>query len=268
MQKTRFTLFNLFVKGKVARFVSLMSLIVVFSFITLLLRAENEEKQGIDEKFTNSLQYQPISIDDFDIGDEYVFEQIGKASWYGNRFHNKKTANGERYNKNKLSAAHKKLPFGTILKVTDEETGNMTFVRINDRGPFVKNRVIDLSLEAVETLGGNCRSKVKLEGILRRNILNSREFDEPFALAYSFDEDVACVPAKVFNILDSTNDFHDAVEIYKKMREEHTDFSVFLIEPLNYALDDKDEQAGLFYVGFFQPDRHSLVKDLIIKSIY
>ena len=79
--------------------------------------------------------------------------QKGVASWYGPGFHGKKTANGERFNTNDLTAAHKTLPFGTQLRVTNERTGKSVVVRINDRGPYAHGRVIDLSKAAAEAVG-------------------------------------------------------------------------------------------------------------------
>ncbi|TDR85399.1 rare lipoprotein A [Enterovirga rhinocerotis] len=77
----------------------------------------------------------------------------GVASWYGPRFHGRKTASGERFNQNDMTAAHRTLPFGTRVKVVDETTGRSVVVRINDRGPFAHGRVIDLSKAASEALG-------------------------------------------------------------------------------------------------------------------
>ena len=79
--------------------------------------------------------------------------QSGAASWYGPGFHGKKTANGERFNTNDLTAAHKTLPFGTQLRVTNERTGKSVVVRINDRGPYAHGRVIDLSKAAAQAVG-------------------------------------------------------------------------------------------------------------------
>ena len=72
----------------------------------------------------------------------------GKASWYGKNFHGRLTASGERYNIEKYTAAHKTLPFGSIVRVTNISTNKSVDVKINDRGPFVKGRVIDLSPKA------------------------------------------------------------------------------------------------------------------------
>ncbi|MGH8831835.1 MAG: septal ring lytic transglycosylase RlpA family protein [Polaromonas sp.] len=77
----------------------------------------------------------------------------GQASWYGPRFHGRRTANGERYDMHALTAAHKTLPFGTLVRVRSLVTGREVDVRINDRGPFGPGRVIDLSRAAAEALG-------------------------------------------------------------------------------------------------------------------
>lgn len=76
----------------------------------------------------------------------------GIASWYGPNFHGKITANGERYDMNDYTAAHKTLPFNTVLRVDNVENGKSVIVRINDRGPYVANRIIDLSRRAAADL--------------------------------------------------------------------------------------------------------------------
>lgn len=79
--------------------------------------------------------------------------ETGYASFYADRFHGKKTASGESYNKNLFTAAHRSLPFGTMVKVTRVDNQKSVVVRVNDRGPFVKGRVIDLSRAAARQLG-------------------------------------------------------------------------------------------------------------------
>ena len=78
--------------------------------------------------------------------------ETGLASWYGPKFHGRTTANGERYNMNGLTAAHKTLPFNTVVRVENVDNGRTVDVRINDRGPFVGNRIIDLSRRAAEEI--------------------------------------------------------------------------------------------------------------------
>jgi len=74
--------------------------------------------------------------------------QIGRASYYGKKFHGKPTANGEIFNMYKLTAAHRVLPLGTVIKVTHMENGRWVEVKVNDRGPFIEGRVLDLSFAA------------------------------------------------------------------------------------------------------------------------
>ena len=91
--------------------------------------------------------------------------QSGVASYYGKGLHGSRTANGERHNRNEMVAAHKSLPFGTKVKVTNLSNGKEVVVRINDRGPFIKGRVIDLSYGAFSKIEnpGKGITKVKLE---------------------------------------------------------------------------------------------------------
>lgn len=81
------------------------------------------------------------------------FVQTGIASWYGEDFNGKKTSNGETYDMHAMTAAHKTLPLGVFVKVKNTANGNETIVRVNDRGPFVKGRIIDLSYSAAKALG-------------------------------------------------------------------------------------------------------------------
>lgn len=78
--------------------------------------------------------------------------EYGEASWYGQPYHGRQTASGEKYNMNDLTAAHKTLPFGTKVKVTRLDSGDSVVVRINDRGPFVRGRIIDLSKEGAKEI--------------------------------------------------------------------------------------------------------------------
>ena len=81
------------------------------------------------------------------------FRQVGLASWYGPGFHGRLTASGERFDQNGLTAAHRKLPLGSEVTVTNLENGRSIVVEINDRGPYVAGRVIDLSKAAARRLG-------------------------------------------------------------------------------------------------------------------
>jgi len=87
----------------------------------------------------------------------------GLASWYGNRFHGRRTASGERYDMHAFTAAHKTLPFGTKVRVRSVHTGKEVVVRINDRGPYKHQRIIDLSQAAINALGVRHRGVTVVE---------------------------------------------------------------------------------------------------------
>ena len=86
----------------------------------------------------------------YPLPDSYGFVQYGKASWYGKDFHGRPTSSGEIYDMHKMTAAHKTIPLGTYVKVLNLSNNRETIVKINDRGPFVKGRIIDLSYAAAK----------------------------------------------------------------------------------------------------------------------
>lgn len=99
--------------------------------------------------------------------------ETGGASWYGPGFHGRKTANGERYNQNAVSCAHKKIRLGSVIRVTDTRSGKSVVCRVNDRGPYIKGRIVDLSKAAAIRLGmikrGTARVRLEiLKGASRR----------------------------------------------------------------------------------------------------
>jgi rare lipoprotein A len=94
----------------------------------------------------NVKTYYPITSSD-------GYREKGVASWYGKKFHGRKTSNGETYNMYAMTAAHKTLPMDTVLLVKNRENRKETVVRINDRGPFVRGRIVDLSYKAANEIG-------------------------------------------------------------------------------------------------------------------
>lgn len=118
--------------------------------------------------------------------ENYSYNETGIASWYGSKFHNNLTANGEIYDMNTLTAAHKTLPLPSVVRVTNLENGRSLVLRVNDRGPFVNNRVIDISRRGSQLLGfkeqGTAKVRVELlpkeSKDLKNKIINSKtKFD-------------------------------------------------------------------------------------------
>ena len=117
---------------------------------------------------------------------DYDYDEVGIASWYGPKFNGKKTANGEIFDQNKVSAAHKTLPMPTIVKVINLENKKELILKINDRGPFVNGRIIDLSKEAARQLGfldeGTAKVRVIVQEVesrrLAMNLQNNTRKDQ------------------------------------------------------------------------------------------
>ncbi|MFJ4196754.1 septal ring lytic transglycosylase RlpA family protein [Pseudomonas sp. NPDC089534] len=99
--------------------------------------------------------------------DPHGYDQTGVASYYGAKHHGKRTASGEPFNQNALTAAHRQLPFGTRVKVTNLKNDRSCVVRINDRGPHTRGRLIDLSREAAQRLGmiGSGTARVRVQAL-------------------------------------------------------------------------------------------------------
>lgn len=122
--------------------------------------------------------------------EDQFYDQTGIASWYGQDFHGKATANGERYDMNALTAAHRTLPMPVVVRVTNLENGRSLRLRVNDRGPYARGRIIDLSRRAAQLLGfhenGTARVRVQFEG--RAEVGASPPQDE---------DEIAAGPAKI-----------------------------------------------------------------------
>lgn len=124
-------------------------------------RSDSSRPRAIQKPYVvNGERYEPLSSHE-------GFVQKGIASWYGADFHGKKTSTGEIYDMYAMTAAHKTLPFGIHVKVMNQQNGRETVVRINDRGPFVGGRIIDLSYSAAKELGvlQSGTSPVKIEAL-------------------------------------------------------------------------------------------------------
>jgi rare lipoprotein A len=145
------------------KFRILLPIMLLFSLMGLQLLPNNdgqnesnkslatEKRSNLIPGFTNTVKVELTELGTM------------KASWYGPRFHGRYTANGEKYDQEGYTAAHKNLPFGTLLKLTNEENNKSVVVRINDRGPYIPGRQIDLSKRAATELDSYHKGVVKLK---------------------------------------------------------------------------------------------------------
>jgi len=183
------------------------------------------------------------------------FVEIGEASWYGPGFHGRKTANGERFDTYEMTAAHKTLPFGTLLKVTNLENNLYTVVRINDRGPYIRGRIIDLSRAAKDAIGMGGTAQVKIEQIteeeaelLRQGIDPREKIDETqidtneFKTTELLDQNVEA-ESKVFVEFQSEDGTTDDFELNKNLKT-NGNLKIKIITPKTE--EDKQEESNLY----------------------
>jgi rare lipoprotein A len=170
--------------------------------------------QDLTEQFAASEneEFQEYRFEE-NIASKYSLDISGSASYYADKFHDRLTANGERFDMNDYSAAHKTLPFGTILRVTNIRNGKKTFVRINDRGPYAGDRIIDLSKQSAKDLGHLGLYRVKLEGF-KMGQRKFRDSEKDYYFGLSYDEDLVCIPKDHYRFIDSTFKFGDIVRMY------------------------------------------------------
>lgn len=148
------------------------------------------------------------------------FTEEGIASWYGPGFHGRKTANGERFNTNDMTAAHKTLPFNTLVKVINLDNGLETIVRINDRGPFKRGRIIDLSHASKSIIGMDGLAKVRIEVITPEDLEQQEAEEERELLPINLFEETLPVSSMIFIEYDSEiqeNDNSLSDEEFKKI---------------------------------------------------
>ena len=165
----------------------------------------------------NGISYKPQYYDHY--------EEIGIASWYGDHFHNKSTANGDIFSRFLLTAAHKTLPMPSFVEVTNLENHKRVIVKVNDRGPFVEKRIIDLSEQAAVALGfrdkGTAKVRVLYLGKMSKNMLHKQLSNHirHAELAESHRKDLIAATTSVGYIL-KVNKASHAKKIASKLRRQ------------------------------------------------
>lgn len=169
----------------------------------------------------------------------YSALQAGKSSYYGHKFHNRKTASGERFDLYAFTAAHKKLPFGTIVKVTNQSNQRSVLVRINDRGPFVKGRIIDLSYQAARTIGALGIPKVEVEYFEHEELRT--DYDSTYFVGYSVTQPLLVIKQSFVNMVDSSSNWNAIANTYMHDHAANKDMYIFMRN-----VSDKTPQ---YYIG-------------------
>ncbi|MCQ4240306.1 septal ring lytic transglycosylase RlpA family protein [Stutzerimonas stutzeri] len=187
----------------------------------------------------------------YPIGDGRNYRETGTASWYGTKFHGQPTANGEKYDLYGMSAAHKTLPLPSYVRVTNIDNSKTVVLRVNDRGPFYSDRIIDLSFAAAKKLGfaESGTARVKVEGIDPVQWWADRGQQPPMVLAQ---------PQKVASQV-AVSTLAQPVENYTPPPAQHAGATL----PVEVGNGDGAVASGLFLqVGAFaNPDAAQLLRD-------
>lgn len=233
-------------KSQVFKFLwlSLIPLVVLISIQFLVVAQVSDGSEDLETSIIQNSDDYLTDILKNDISSHYLFSFSGKASHYAHRFHNRKTASGERFNMFENTAAHRKLPFGTIIKVTNLANGQTTLVKINDRGPHVSKRVLDLSYGAAKEIEGLGLPQLKIEGFLRGKHNIGTKFNQDYVYAYSLNQSPVCVPRTIASIVDSCDDFQQAYEMYQSMLKK-SESNTFLF----VSSDGNPNDGDKYYIG-------------------
>lgn len=220
-----------------------------FGFIVQAQNTPAYAATGISN--TQDFDNTTITPTDVEIIEQPTYEATGMASWYGGGFHGGKTACGEKYDMNAFTAAHKTLPFGTILRVTNLENGKNVLVRVTDRGPFLKNRIIDLSSAAAKEINLGV-GEVKIEAFLPFEESETESFNEPDYLI-AFSPDLSPVTIKTeLTVIQETDNFTQAMKMWKKLRDKGQEvyFTIHKIDQNTGKKANSTETANSSY--FYQ----------------
>ena len=229
------------------------SIIIIFVSVLLLTEAEDSLNQPlIFEDNPTQKQETPNYQNYIDsLNQTSYYSQIGIASYYGNRFHNRKTASGLRYDMAKFTAAHRTINFGNILRITNQKSGLSTLAIINDRGPFIKKRILDLSKASAKQIEGIGIPKVKLETLNLPDSLPEFIANRLY-LAFSIDCEPKFVDQSQIVLLRESNEFSEIVELLHQTRENtHSNEFYLIVKASNYGTLSQDNQ---YWLGTIQPN--------------
>ena len=191
--------------GVFARIAIFVVVVVLVMSVSLLVQAHDAPTPVVEAAEVATPEPAPV-VEQLEMSDV----PDGLASWYGADFHGRRTASGARYDMNELTAAHKTLPFGTLLRVVNEQTGKAVLVEVTDRGPFVKRRVVDLSRAAAKFLNVSV-SPVAVDAIRKDDVLRFYEKNDSTFMVFTSDFKPLAVRKQALSIIGQPGSLTSAV---------------------------------------------------------
>ncbi len=245
----RFTFIKYFVYLIVSSFFLALGFVLIINKTFLVAKSDLVEKT--DSKISTN-------IADYDISEFFYSQQRGKSSWYGRKFHKRRTASGEIYDMNKLTAAHRYFPFGTVLRVKNLQNGKVILVRVNDRGPFINNKIIDLSYYSARKLGSLGNSIVEIE-----TLIPSEEIDLPgkYFFGFSYEYPLVCLPEGKIEMIQYFDDFDQAISFYENISEKFPDEFIYLFVPAFQTSNGSQS----FFIGIYK-NSNNIKEKIYVKN--
>ncbi len=191
--------------------------------------------------------------------ENYLKKTVGIASYYAHKFHNRLTASGEIYDMYDYTAAHKRISFGTIVKIVNLKNNKAVLVKINDRGPYVRRKIFDLSYRAAKYVDGLYTPKIKATYFNLKKV--ARKFDTNYFLGHSIYNDFVILHKDEVKFCDTIKNarFEEVMNTYLQYED---------IPNANYYIFIKNRQkrkANIFYIGTPKIDSVRSSTNVIIK---
>lgn len=200
---------------KTKKYLSSLICSFVFTFVGSILFSE--QMRVVANQITDTVSPNFEIIENKNV-ENFLITVEGISSHYGRKFHNRKTASGEKFDLFGYTAAHRKLPFGTIVKVENLSNEKTSLVRINDRGPFVRGRIIDFSYRVAKEIDGFGIPKIKIHYFDTDNITNN--FDSSYYLGYSLTHPLVIVKKENVVQIAEASDFEEAMNILHSLEKQ------------------------------------------------
>lgn len=198
--------------------------------------------------YSDVLEFDPNKYE-YNIAYFNMLEFTGKSTHYGHKFHGRKTSSGEIHYSNDYTAAHRTFRFGTIVKVTNLDNNLSVIVKINDRGPYTKGKIIDLSDIAAKSIDGLGVAKVKLQCIRQFN-RDVRDSENRFMNGYSIYNDLISIPSDMIMMIDSSSNYSKTFKKYLKLNKISIKKNLYLFTPAYRNKSEWLENSEIYYLGY------------------
>jgi len=171
----------------------------------------------------------------------------GVSSYYAHNFHNKRTASGEVFDMYGFTAAHRELPFGTIVKVVNKKNNQAVLLKINDRGPFIENRIIDISYQAAKEISGLSVGIPQIDLIYFNTKKIIKRFDSTYYLGYSSTNPFIVIKKTDVTVLEKSDSFENMMDSYYSYSKDTNSRCYIFVEV------GKVKKNAEYVLGFITP---------------